>query len=232
MPFDIDIAPLRLSGDAQADADRLRAALQAAIYGAQRAAVGDALAETLAFAGRMLDQAVQPLLASAGDGSDALRAQHALAAAVARATPQGWALLRPALSPSYPDPAAPSLFHVTAFRDWSLPAQERLRGICKNRGITYNVGYERLAPDVLDVIWADLCRAGHVVCDITQLNPNAVLELGIAHAIGRPVLLITRDADPHPHFAPIRTLRTHRYDATADSKSFDRLVAAFLDGAA
>ncbi len=230
VPFDIDIAPLRLTGDAEVDAPRLRAALQAAIYGVQRGAAGDGLSGTLTYARRVLGQAAGPLLAAAG-GGDATRAQQALAAAVARAEAPGWTLLRPALSPAYPEPEAPSLFHVSAFRPWSLPAQDVLRDVCRRRGIAYRIGYERLEPDVLGVIWADLCRADHVVCDLTQLNPNAVFELGVAHAIGRPVLLVTRDAEPHPHFAPIRSLRTHRYDAVAEPKALAALVESLVDGA-
>jgi hypothetical protein len=230
LPFDIDIAPMPLSGNVQADAQRLAAALQAAIYTAQRQAVGDALAATLAHAGEVLDAGVQPLLAMAEHGADAAPAVQALSAAVARASRPGWALLRPALPPGYPDPEAPSLFHITAFRDWSLPVQTALRTVCAQRGCTYRIGYERLTPDVLGVIWADLCRADHVVCDITQLNPNALFELGIVHAVGRPVLIVTHDAEPHLHFGVIRHLRTHRIDPAADADGLHQLVHDFANG--
>lgn len=94
----------------------------------------------------------------------------------------------------------------------------------------YSIGYERLAPDVLGSIWADLCRAHHVVCDITQLNPNALFELGIVHAVGRPVLIVTHDAEPHLHFGVIRHLRTHRIDPAVDADGLHKLVHDFADG--
>ena len=62
------------------------------------------------------------------------------------------------------------------------------------------IGYERLDPDILGAIWRDIGSASFVVADITNLNPNAALELAIAQAMGRPTLVLSRMANVSPQF--------------------------------
>ena len=64
------------------------------------------------------------------------------------------------------------------------------------------------------LIWDNLCQASHLVVDLTGLNANVALELGIAHALGRNVLLITQDSVEQVHFPSLAKLRVHRYSLT------------------
>lgn len=43
---------------------------------------------------------------------------------------------------------------------------------------------------VIASIWDELCRASHVTADLSGLNPNVCVEIGIAHTLGRPTLLL------------------------------------------
>lgn len=58
---------------------------------------------------------------------------------------------------------------------------------------------------VMQQVWAAICKAQLIIADCSILNPNVFYELGIAHAVGTPTLLITRDPQSSPF--DIRHLR-------------------------
>jgi hypothetical protein len=77
------------------------------------------------------------------------------------------------------------------------------------------------AHAILTDIWNAIngCRA--VIADCTNRNANVFYEIGIAHTLGRPVILITQTLDDVPF--DIRHLRTFRYEYTPPGmKSFER----------
>jgi hypothetical protein len=90
--------------------------------------------------------------------------------------------------------------------------------------VEYIRGDQVLDPDVLRSIWDEICRATHVVVDLTGLNANVALELGIAHTLGRNVLLISQDQQPERYFRAIAKHRIHRY-ALDSASSVDALRA-------
>jgi hypothetical protein len=76
-----------------------------------------------------------------------------------------------------------------------------------------------LTPDIIRSIWNETCRASHVVVDITELdNVNVALELGMAHVLGRNVLIISQiDKDREPFFRTIAKVRIHWYSSNGNS---------------
>jgi hypothetical protein len=50
----------------------------------------------------------------------------------------------------------------------------------------------------MDKVWAGICNARLILADCTERNPNVFYEIGIAHAIGKQVVLITRSARDIP----------------------------------
>jgi hypothetical protein len=54
-----------------------------------------------------------------------------------------------------------------------------------------------------------LAQADLVIADLTGLNANVVYELGLAHALLKPTLIITQDLDKLPF--NLSSYRTHRY---------------------
>ena len=233
VPFDVDIEPVLLEGDGR-DPERLIAGIQAALYGAQPGIVGNCLADTVQHVrkrfGDLADPQVQALLGSLADVRDATHVRLALGAIIDRNEGENPLLVLPAFPGSYPPEGRRRLFHVAAFRDWSVAAQEETRRACKRAGVDYLIGYERLDPDILRVIWTDICRASFVVADITNLNPNAVFELAIAQAVGRPTLILTQNSEPHKYLTAIEKVRTHRYDTDAGRADLAALLDGFLAG--
>ena len=216
VPFDMDIEPVRLHDDGR-DGQRLVAAIQASLYGVQRGIAGNSLAATAEEVrrhyGRQADAESQALLTALDEVRDATRVRLALRAVLDRAGGENALLVLPAFPGRYPAAAERRrVFHVTAFREWTKVAQEETQRACTRHSLEYGIGYERLNPDVLGSIWIDLCESSFVVADITNLNPNAVLELAIAQALGRNILIVTQNSAPHAYLPAIEKVRTHRYD--------------------
>ena len=61
-----------------------------------------------------------------------------------------------------------------------------------------------------------------MLADVTGKNPNVFYELGLAHAIGKPVVIVTRSMDDVPF--DLRALRVIEYDVQ-DPEWSDVLVA-------
>jgi hypothetical protein len=60
---------------------------------------------------------------------------------------------------------------------------------------------------VMEDIWASLCRCSLVVGEFTGRNPNVLYEAGIAHTLGKPLVLITQDVGDIPFdFKHIRVI--------------------------
>lgn len=60
---------------------------------------------------------------------------------------------------------------------------------------------------IIEDIWESINRAGLIIADITKYNPNVFYELGIAHTLGKQVILLRGDnADKSPF-----DIITHRY---------------------
>ena len=64
-------------------------------------------------------------------------------------------------------------------------------------------------PIMLD-IQQSIINADLVLCDLSERNPNVFYELGLAHAIGKPAILIAREQDDIPF--DLRHIRVIVYD--------------------
>ncbi len=59
-------------------------------------------------------------------------------------------------------------------------------------------------------IWRYIRQSPVMLADLTGRNPNVFYELGLAHAAGKPVLLVTQSIDDVPF--DLRALRIIEYD--------------------
>lgn len=64
-------------------------------------------------------------------------------------------------------------------------------------------------PEIMQDVISLIDRAAIVVCDCTNKNPNVFYEMGIAHALGKEVIIITQNASDVPF--DITHLRHIRY---------------------
>jgi len=63
---------------------------------------------------------------------------------------------------------------------------------------------------IIDQIWAGIHTARVLVAELTGRNPNVLYELGLAHALRKPVVLISSNEDDVPF--DVRHVRVIYYD--------------------
>jgi len=51
---------------------------------------------------------------------------------------------------------------------------------------------------ILEDIWIHILKCKVIIADVTGRNPNVFYEIGIAHTVGRPVIVITQDKSDIP----------------------------------
>jgi GTPase SAR1 family protein len=76
------------------------------------------------------------------------------------------------------------------------------------------------ANPVMSDLWGSICRARVVVAELTGRNPNVMYEIGLSHAIGKPVVLLAQTIEDVPF--DLRSLRCLLYD-TRDPEWASRL---------
>jgi hypothetical protein len=80
-------------------------------------------------------------------------------------------------------------------------------------------------------VWSAICAAGVIIADCTSRNPNVFYEIGIAHTVGKPVILLSQDHEDIP--ADLRHYRYLLYTPTSPGlkdlqEKLSRAVAATL----
>lgn len=106
----------------------------------------------------------------------------------------------------YPEAVKPALhsrkscFIVMPFSlEWSDDVHRILAGVCSSQDIRPMRGDDVFKPsDFLVDIWRGINDADFVIADISGRNPNVLYELGIAHTLAKPVLIISQSADDIP----------------------------------
>jgi hypothetical protein len=85
--------------------------------------------------------------------------------------------------------------------------EDHIKRVASDLGLTVGRADDFFTvKDVVDEIWAAITKARVVIADCTDRNPNVFYEIGIAHTIGKPVILVTQDAADVPF-----DLRHRRY---------------------
>jgi hypothetical protein len=65
---------------------------------------------------------------------------------------------------------------------------------------------------IIDEIWSAIYQSKFIIADCTDRNPNVFYEIGIAHSVGKPVVIITKDIDDVPF--DLRHRRFIKYEYT------------------
>ena len=94
--------------------------------------------------------------------------------------------------------------------------------------VKYLCGDQVRESDIIRSIWDNLCQASHVLVDLTGLNANVALELGITHTLDRKILIVTQDSAVEKYFPAIGKTRMHRYSLSGEpglNSLLDRFLA-------
>lgn len=85
------------------------------------------------------------------------------------------------------------------------------------------------AHAVIDDVWSGIFFAKAIVADCTGRNPNVFYEIGLAHVLGKPVVLITQNVKDIPF--DVRHIRFIKYTFTPRGMvDFEKSLAETLQG--
>jgi hypothetical protein len=111
---------------------------------------------------------------------------------------------------------------------WSDRIWEKLRVIIESKSLRAERADNRFGAIITEDIWTAIMECRLLICDTTGWNPNVFYELGIAHTIGKPVIMLTQPT----HHLPFDTqgLRHLVYTDNPDGmKKLDEELPPWID---
>jgi hypothetical protein len=223
VPFDVGVEPVMLDGSSDAAA-AIAAALEAAFFDSGFASDENTSHQTMIRATLRsrawyetdhLQAFLKRLMEDGFDPQDPVQVEGALATLWGGDQPRP-VFLTPAWPGTYPEEGARRCFHIMPFsKGWSGEASEAVKAACQAEGVEYDRGdMGEGEPRIRQEIWKKICRATHIVADITDHNPNVAFELGMAHTLGaREELILRQRGETHPPHRMISHIRYDEYDA-------------------
>jgi hypothetical protein len=83
-------------------------------------------------------------------------------------------------------------------QDWSERVYKQISKVLKKLGYSTLRADDLYGHDVLEDIWRALNESEIVIADTTSKNPNVFYEIGIAHTLGKRLILLAQDAEDIP----------------------------------
>ena len=91
--------------------------------------------------------------------------------------------------------------------------EDHIGAVVNKLGITATRGDDFFtANSIISDVWNAITHAQLLIADCTGRNPNVFYELGIAHTLGKPVILIAQSKDDIPF--DVQHIRTILYELT------------------
>ena len=231
-PFDIDIVPIFLEGDDDAVA-RLGDAIDEATYRHQWGGAHSSVAETIAEAQRRFGSNAPKVkeiikrLDAASD--DAVLARELSLELLAESAETAFTLLCPAWPGSYAEPDTARCLHlVPPDLERSNQVVEIVSSTCHKAGWEHSSGGLVRETRIARYLWEEIGRASHLVFDLTGLDPKLLLELGMAHGLGRNTLLVGAGDTSERLFPSLAHLPFTSYDLADGAKALREAVRGFL----
>jgi len=118
------------------------------------------------------------------------------------------------------------IFVLTPFHEQYEALFEVIQEVCTDAGFRCMRGDEKqVSGEILPHILQQIVKARLVIANISGRNPNVFYELGIAHTIGKSVLLVLEASDDIPF--DISRLRVLIY-AEGDYKGLEKSLRNWL----
>ncbi len=133
---------------------------------------------------------------------------------VASLGPPGSSIVRPIFGKATEQQQPSDVFILMPFSPELRPIYEdHLAPVVARMGRTVQRGDDCFATgSVMAEIWTAIAGARILVADCTGRNPNVFYEIGVAHTIGKPVILITQILEDVPF--DLRHMRFIKYEFT------------------
>lgn len=148
---------------------------------------------------------------------------------LASSRPEERMVVVPSLGPPDPELSSADIFVAMPFTDVLTPVyRDHIAPIGRSLGLTVVRADDLFAArQVITVIWSAIANCSLVIADCTGRNPNVFYEIGLAHAVGKIVVLLTQNEDDIPF--DLRHLRYIRYAYTPPGmKRFESELGSVL----
>lgn len=91
--------------------------------------------------------------------------------------------------------------------------EDHLKSVAQKVGLSIARADDFFTSDqIINEIWTALVKTKLIIADCTQRNPNVFYEIGLAHALGKPTILITQNSEDIPF--DLRHRRYLQYELT------------------
>jgi len=236
MPFDVDIDPIVLT-DGPEDDTALASAIDRSVVWTYPRPSADASLKTLDYVLSLYQRPQKSvnvdymlrMLIDLQKTPDSLAVTRTLVKLFDYLNDGKTMLIRPHWSPVYPDQGSLRLFHVMPFGpNWADAVTAATRDASKAAGVPYVRGDEVDEPNVIRSIWEEIARATHVLVDLTGFNANVALELGIAHTLGKKVLMVGQGNTVNNLFPSVRKLRVKEYHVKEIRQTLGAAIRDFM----
>jgi hypothetical protein len=111
---------------------------------------------------------------------------------------------------------------------WSDRIWRHLSEIVSSAGFNCKRADNLFGHNILNDIWLAINRAEVIIADITSRNPNVFYEIGIAHTIGKKVILLSQKKEDIP-FDFLHYRHILYEDNTDGIKLLENLLPKFLN---
>jgi formylglycine-generating enzyme required for sulfatase activity len=101
---------------------------------------------------------------------------------------------------------------------------DHIKPVAKKLGLIVKRGDDFFTThNIMKDVWNSICGAKVIIADCTYRSPNVFYEIGLAHTVGKPVVLITQDSDAVPF--DLRSVRYIQYQYTPPGmRKFERTL--------
>jgi hypothetical protein len=144
---------------------------------------------------------------------------------------QGAMIVRPLFGAPRRAEPSPDLFVLMPFAGDLKPIySDHILKVATSLGLSAQRADDLFTTEaVITDIWNRINMAKVIIADCTKRNPNVFYELGIAHTIGKPVVLLTQDNSDVPF--DITHMRHIQYDYTPRGmRRFEEMLKSAIEG--
>jgi hypothetical protein len=106
--------------------------------------------------------------------------------------------------------------------------EDHIKPVCESLSMTVARADDFFThKSIIEEIWSAIAQSHILIADCTGRNPNVFYEIGMAHSIGKPVVLITQEPDDVPFDLRHRRYLQYKYTPPG-MKQFEKALEETL----
>ncbi len=122
-----------------------------------------------------------------------------------------------------------SVFVLTPFHKHEWETYESIRNVCNSISLECKRGDERhIEGDILPHILKSIIEARVVIVNINGRNPNVFYELGIAHALGKKTIIVSKYGEELPFDVKSKRIILYKEIAELEEELKNSLIKALV----